>query len=225
MTPDDPFALLRDRVIEVPPRAFEQARSLVQAESSPARTTSRKTRLAISGFATVLIVALLALPRLLQGGLISLGALIIVSALAIAFFLYPTLPGDGSNKRLGLKSRRLLLGFGLMLISLLFSVISEGFHPEESSLFFKSAASCATHGLGRSVVGLGCLMLIWRGTDPFSPRLSAGHLGLVAGLIGVVATTMACPNHEGWHLLIGHAFVVAATAGLGFALGEKVLSP
>lgn len=225
MNAPDPFELLRDRAPSLSPRVLENVQKGMGAHK--VQSLSRGMRLVLSGLASLLVLGLLSAPRVAAGqySLLTLGALLALGA--VLTLLVPALPGvRAQDKRLGLVGRRVLLTVALLAVFAFFVFFAEAFAVQiEAVPWLRAVGKCATHGLLRGVLGLALLLAIWRHTDPFTPRLSAGLLGVVSGLLGVFATTMACPNHEGWHLMVGHALIVSLTTSLGVALGKKYLAP
>jgi len=90
----------------------------------------------------------------------------------------------------------------------------------------------AAHALGCGLVALsfgaivgGSVLLVWRGTDPVTPRLSGTLAGFVGGVGGALAVGIGCPSHEAWHLWTAHGLIVLALGLMGFAAGRRLLSP
>jgi hypothetical protein len=87
------------------------------------------------------------------------------------------------------------------------------------------AAGCGLVTLLFGAAASGCLMFIWRRTDPLTPRLSGAFAGLVGGLTGAVAMGFACPCNESWHLWLSHGLTIVALVCVGGAMGRRWLSP
>jgi hypothetical protein len=68
-------------------------------------------------------------------------------------------------------------------------------------------------------------LLLWRRTDPLSPGLTGALAGLVGGVGGGLAISIACPTAEGWHACFSHGLWAVAFVGLGWAVGRRLLSP
>jgi hypothetical protein len=96
--------------------------------------------------------------------------------------------------------------------------VSEGQHA-------KWAAGCGFVTFLFGAAASACLMLIWRRTDPITPRLSGAFAGLVGGLTGAVAAGCACPSQEGWHLWLAHGLTVVALVCAGGLFGRRWLAP
>jgi hypothetical protein len=87
------------------------------------------------------------------------------------------------------------------------------------------ATKCASHSLLSGVLGSSVLMLIWRRTDPFSPGLTGGTLGLVGGAVGTLSVGLLCESDEGLHLTLSHGISLLVLTVLGIVVGRKWLSP
>lgn len=99
------------------------------------------------------------------------------------------------------------------------------FHSFAAGSRAEHAVSCGLVGLLFSAVVSGGVLLLWRGTDPLTPGLSGALAGLVGGIGGGVTIGIACPSHEGWHACFSHGLGVLALAGLGWAVGRRLLRP
>jgi hypothetical protein len=134
----------------------------------------------------------------------------------------------GSPGRLGISGRRLLVAvitiFGFTTLALLAdSFLSFGEFLGEASV--QSATKCARHSLLSGVIGASALMFIWRRTDPFSPTLTGGLLGLFGGVLGTVSVGLLCDHGEGLHLTLSHGISLVVLLVLGLVVGRKWLSP
>jgi hypothetical protein len=69
------------------------------------------------------------------------------------------------------------------------------------------------------------LMLLWRRTDPLTPRISGAFVGLLGGMGSALGMGIACPSHELWHSCVSHGVVVASLVVLGAAAGRRLLAP
>jgi hypothetical protein len=85
--------------------------------------------------------------------------------------------------------------------------------------------NCGIYSLVTGGVTVALLMLPWRSTDPLSPSLTGAFLGLCAGLGAGLAAALVCPNHEAWHLYLGHAVALALTVAAAAWLGRRWLAP
>ena len=84
---------------------------------------------------------------------------------------------------------------------------------------------CGVHAILFGVMAIATLLVMWRRTDPFSPRLSGAVAGLAGGLVGAVALDMTCPNLEAWHLWIGHGLTLVVLVVAGWYAGQRWLAP
>ena len=89
----------------------------------------------------------------------------------------------------------------------------------------RSTVVCGIHALVFGLLAAGVLMALWRGTDPFSPRLTGAVAGLGGGLVGGVALDMTCRSVEAWHLWLGHGLMLVLVVAAGWAVGRRWLSP
>jgi hypothetical protein len=87
------------------------------------------------------------------------------------------------------------------------------------------ALPCSLHAFVSGALISGAILLLWRRTDPFSPGLTGALVGLVGGLAGAIAVSLACPSTEGWHLWLGHGFAILGVVLLGWLAGRRWLSP
>ncbi|MGC4091913.1 MAG: NrsF family protein [Polyangiaceae bacterium] len=87
------------------------------------------------------------------------------------------------------------------------------------------AMRCTVAGLAFSALISGGVLLLWRGTDPFTPGLTGALVGLVGGLAGGLTIGVACPSQEGWHACFSHGLGALAFAGVGWAAGRRLLVP
>lgn len=88
-----------------------------------------------------------------------------------------------------------------------------------------STAGCLMHGALLAALPLVMLVLAWRRTDPFTPRLTGALIGGWAGLTGAVGLTVACPSTELFHVAVGHGGALVGGALIGLWLGRRFLSP
>jgi hypothetical protein len=94
-------------------------------------------------------------------------------------------------------------------------------HPQESN----HLVGC---GMVSFVIGacasLG-ILLLWRRTDPFTPRLSGALAGLIGGLAAAIPMGLVCPGKECWHLWLSHGVSLVLVIVLGATLGRRWLTP
>lgn len=89
----------------------------------------------------------------------------------------------------------------------------------------RSTVVCGIHALLFGAVASVVLFVLWRKTDPFSPRLTGALTGLAGGLVGAVALDMTCTRLEAWHLWLGHGITLVALVAGGWFAGRRFLSP
>lgn len=221
---DAQLAQLAERAAGPNARVLSALKQQIAEENNPRRSWSRLTRVLFSGLA-------------LGGGLVlsSLAKLaddprtLVLSAAALclslgALLFAGAIPGEG---RLGRGPRgALVTGLGAALF--LWLALQADHYLLASALWGEQSAGtfrCAGHALISGVFSSTALMLAWRRTDPFSPRLSGALLGLMGGLVGTASVELLCASHEGAHLLIGHGGTAALLALVGYAIGRSCLDP
>jgi hypothetical protein len=199
----------------------------MKTDEHPKVSLSRGARVALSALGLCLGLCLTSLsavsvaPRAL---LISTAALCLSAGGLILAGAVPS-----ATRRLGGVSLRRLLFAALAIVG--FSTLAlqaESFLSMGSFLTGDSmhhATSCASHSLLSGVVGASALMFIWRRTDPFSPGLTGGLLGLFGGAVGTISVGLLCESNEGLHLTLAHGFGLFVLAVLGTLVGRKWLSP
>ena len=89
----------------------------------------------------------------------------------------------------------------------------------------RSTVVCGIHAILFGTIASIVLFVLWRRTDPFSPRLTGALTGLAGGLVGAVALDMTCTRMEAWHLWLGHGVTLVALVAGGWFAGRKWLSP
>jgi len=87
------------------------------------------------------------------------------------------------------------------------------------------AFGCGLIALAMGAIVGGSVLLVWRGTNPMTPRLSGTLAGFVGGVGGALAVGIGCPSHEAWHLWTAHGVIVLALGLMGFGVGRRLLSP
>jgi hypothetical protein len=131
------------------------------------------------------------------------------------------------------KRPRVLIRLGIaVLVPLLFFAYLAGtasahvpFEIFSGGAYAQHAVRCGAFCFGVGALMSGGIMLLWRRTDPLTPGLSGGLLGLAGGMGSALGMGVACPSHEAWHLCISHGVVVAALVVLGAAAGRRLLVP
>jgi hypothetical protein len=89
----------------------------------------------------------------------------------------------------------------------------------------KHTVVCGVHALLFGALAIAALFVIWRRSDPFSPRLSGAVSGLAGGLVGAVALDITCPHMEAWHLWLGHGLTLFTLVVAGWYAGKRWLAP
>ena len=98
-------------------------------------------------------------------------------------------------------------------------------HFLSDSKAIRHTLSCGIHALLFGAMAIALLFVVWRKSDPFSPRLSGAVSGLAGGLVGSVALEMVCPHFEAWHLWIGHGLTLVMLVAFGWYAGRRWLAP
>jgi hypothetical protein len=134
------------------------------------------------------------------------------SILGASFTVAETIPG----------SRRVANPGALLATSVLAILLSFGFlfHDYNMSQFVPQGMVCLAVGLLIALpTALAGWLLLRRGfaVQPMSAGLAAGTL---AGLAGVTALELHCPNFRAMHLLVWHTAVVPVSAFAGALLGR-----
>jgi len=87
------------------------------------------------------------------------------------------------------------------------------------------ALRCGMIAMLLGAFGSAGVLYIWRGSDPFSPRLSGALIGLMGGIAGALSIGVVCPGQNAWHVLLGHGLSVVGVGLLGLLVGRRILSP
>lgn len=89
----------------------------------------------------------------------------------------------------------------------------------------RSTVVCGVHSVLFGAAASAVLFVLWRRSDPFSPRLTGALTGLAGGMVGAVALDMTCTNDEAWHLWLGHGLTLVAFVVAGWFAGRRWISP
>lgn len=88
-----------------------------------------------------------------------------------------------------------------------------------------AAIGCSFRSVVAGLAGLSAMLWVWRGTDPWSPRVSGALMGACAGSIASAGVGIPCPSGQGGHLMLGHWLAVPILAAIGAAVSKRVLAP
>jgi hypothetical protein len=226
----DPLKALDAIQLEAPSAGVSE-RILAQCtrKLKPARGLSQSARLALSLGAVGAGIAWLAAATSLGGGHShALAEAGLYGAAGWGFMLAILLfAGLGQPPGGSARSRRVFLLCVLTLAAFFayLGIGAEAFGSLSGAFTASGTLSCAAHTLCTGAVVAGAAMLLWRGTDPFAPKLSGALLGLLGGLSGALGVGIICPSDVGWHLWVGHGVGVLVLIGLGSAAGRKWLAP
>lgn len=226
----DPDALL-ERLSNPLPRPEVEATVRRQCTHGlhPQRCLSRRVRLALCG---VLLLFLISILGLLASGRAEWGlwGAALWGTLGWAVVLLTVLVVGVAPKRAHtLWWRRLLL----LAVPVAFFLYLAFGGPMLTPLatFFGSgpgvghAMRCGLLGSVVGAVGTAGVLYIWRGSDPFSPRVTGALIGLLGGIAGALSVGIVCPGQNGWHVLLGHGLSVVALGLLGLLIGRRIIAP
>ncbi|MCH2109907.1 MAG: NrsF family protein [Polyangiaceae bacterium] len=235
--PSDPFASLRERIEQPSPKVFHALQQELHGQFQTVHGTTRKKRFALTALSILVALLLTSLgsflraPKslLLAGCALSLGA----SALLIAGLPQPVLPNDSRKKVspkihldiTSLPRKRMLLMLTLMGTLVTLALTAHHFASMGEFLETGAGLPCIAHALVAGALALCGLTIVWRNSDPFSPRLTGALLGAFAGVVGVLSVGFSCPHTEGFHLVISHGIGVFILAYLGSRFSARALSP
>ncbi len=202
-------------------------RNAVRADLEPVRSASVSARVAMGAGAAIACGALVVISfgsagfDGLRRNLIAV-AITAVAALLTALFVGASLSrrADGWSSR---RARTLLVatvitGWSLYIIA---SVTDEAL----GAALRWAAIGCSFRSVVAGLVGLGAMLWVWRGTDPWSPRVSGALMGACAGSIASAGVGIPCPSDQGGHLMLGHWLAVPILAAIGAAISKRVLAP
>ena len=223
-TEDDPFAGLN--LSDAPPPRELGARIVSQCtrDLGPARGWSQTARWAITLATVVSTSAVLSLLRFNgstdQRRTLTLAFLWTLGIVVGSVFVLLRPPG----RRPSSATQKTLLALGLASFLAYLGSLVERVSGLGAALSQPTYA-CALYALATSSVTVVLLMLPWRRTDPLSPSLTGAFLGLCGGLAAGLAVAMGCPNHEAWHLILGHGLALTFIVPAAGWLGQRWLSP
>lgn len=222
--PEDPFAGVELR--DAPPSRELGERIVGECtrDLRPAWGLSRPFRWSITLACAALSCAALLAYRL-EGSPLHLSAAVALSwglgLAAASVFVLLEPPG----RRLPESARWALVALALALFFVHVESLSDRVAPLITSLSGSETWGCALYALMTGGVAVSLVMLPWHRTDPLSPRLTGAFLGLCGGVAAGLAAAAVCPNHEAWHLALGHGLALAATVFAAAWLGRRWLAP
>lgn len=225
MTPNDPDPTATDPFEELKLPAPESPSSelsrSIQEECTrklePARGMDLNGRVAVSAFLSLSTIGLIAWMH--QLGTV-LWALVLVGVLLVGF---ARPPGQRVSFRV-----RWLFALGMPAAFLIYLAAQSSHQLPFYSFWHEQAglaANCFIVGFSASALVSFSMFLLWYRTDPINPGLSGALIGLCGGLAGAVGVGVGCPNHEAWHLWLGHGCVVVVLSLVGWLAGRRLLSP
>lgn len=200
-----------------------------QARFYPWRLSSRQARVWVSLGSAGLVLVLGSLGAISRGmNRATASALLVAFAggLGLCFLFLPSAaPGPTRSAR----SSRQMLVLLVALLTLAYAWLTiAGFDPLSAVLSAPGRAGvvrCGLHVLLSGSLCLLALLLPWRHSDPFSPRLLGGLVGALAGYASMLTIDAACASTEGFHVLLSHASAVAVFGLCGALVGRRWLSP
>jgi hypothetical protein len=110
------------------------------------------------------------------------------------------------------------------VLVVLMIVIAAMFRSQPESAFLRSGAICVKNGLRYSMPAAFLLSLILHRGAVLYPKLNGAIAGGLAGLAGLSALELNCPNLNAFHILVWHVGVVAVSSMGGTLLGVAVES-
>lgn len=101
-----------------------------------------------------------------------------------------------------------LLAVGLPAALLAMSVLASALFPEtlvEPAYGARTHLACAMTATVLSVAPVGCLLWVFRGSDPVKPWVTGAALGTVAASWAGTLVAVQCPHPEPLHVALAHA--------------------
>lgn len=155
----------------------------------------------------------------IRSGVIALGGLSLVAAATFTALVRSGSARVGVGARLALA---LLPGLAFVVLAW----IAYGVMPPVAATgAHVSTPACLVRGLMLASIPMTVLVVLWRRTDPFTPRLTGAIIGGWAGLTGTIGLTMACPSTDLVHIIVGHGAAIVGGALIGSLLGRRLLRP
>jgi hypothetical protein len=228
MTPIDDHLPPMPAQLEPPRHVTESIRQRIAADLQPKRGPSARTRwlLGLAGVvAAMFAVGMMAADQAASAPQRALAILLIsIALIGVATFLGLARAG---SVPVSVGTRTALALLPPLAFLLIFS-LAHGVLPLETPSVAEmepSTAGCLMRGALLAALPLAVLVLAWRRTDPFTPRLTGALIGGWAGLTGAVGLTVACPSTDIFHVAVGHGGALVGGALIGMWLGRRFLSP
>jgi len=155
----------------------------------------------------------------MRSSVVALGGLLLVAAATFIALVRSGSARVGVGARLALA---LLPGLAFLVLSWL---AYGALPPVAVGDAHISMPACLVRGLVLASIPMAVLVVVWRRTDPFTPRLTGAIIGGWAGFTGTIGLTMACPSTDPLHIIIGHGAAIVGGALVGSLLGRRLLSP
>ncbi len=208
-----------DGIDTLPPEVSARIREQVASGLRPARGLPTRIRLLLGAFAAALAVGAGAMMSPDAKGAPAAAISVVIASVAMVA------SATGLGMARASVGARVLLTLAPALAFYGVVLASQAFHLHEPGAAAGAASSCLLRGAMLAALPLGVLVLLWRRTDPFTPRLSGAVLGGWAGLAGAAGLTLACPSDELWHVALGHGGAVLGGAVLGAVLAPRWIKP
>jgi hypothetical protein len=208
-----------DHVDSLPSEVSARIRQHVERDLRPARGASTLARVGAAALAAAAAGSAGAMMSADAGGA-SLGVIVIVAA-SVAMIAAAT----GFSMARASVPKRLALALAPVLAFYAVVLAAGSMHVHEAGVASDAAVVCFVRGAMLAALPLAVMVVLWRRSDPFTPRLSGALLGGWAGLSGAVALTLACPSDEFWHVAIGHGGALLGGAVIGAVLASRWIRP
>jgi hypothetical protein len=88
---------------------------------------------------------------------------------------------------------------------------------------FAAHATCFVFTALFALAPFAAFFAVRRGSDPVHPRATGAAMGAAAGAWGGVLIDLHCAASNAEHIAFGHVLPVAMLAGVGAAIGARVL--
>jgi hypothetical protein len=229
MESDDLFATLQERERALPSSACnKQIREACTSDLKACHAMSAKARsLASLGLLLFVGVSVLLLSRQQLSGFTAAAlwgatgwAVIQVLLLLLGLTRQRT---SSARTRLGLA---LLVPAAFLLYLTLIRSSTSSFaafmhQPQQT----RHALHCGAFSFVIGAIAAISILLLWRRTDPFTPRVTGSLAGLMGGLAAATPIGLVCPGTDGWHLWLAHGVSLILVVALGAVLGRRWLCP